>query len=276
MIPFIRCKRRCFKSWLLAGLVALSLVLPVAAVLAVSPQDNGDDSATISIILEPEPSIQVEPGGIIAYKVSARNTGESFASLVRAWIDYDPTMLTIIDTTFERDGDWISKKSPGYIRLEFNGVGEDKTHWAIIHAQVAETVPSGTVINMWAGYEWKEEGIYAQENSSNAAPVLVGETNLTSSWVWMTVEPFQAAQGKMFSFYSDRFVPGEDVKVWLQTWGDVDRKRSLDTDADGHGRLWIHLPSEELAPGFHQIIIEGTRSELVAGQVFLVKPEILP
>lgn len=268
-LPYIRT--------LLGALLVLVMVLysPVLAPHIARAATSEAEPAKVSIVIQAEPSLQVTPGGMVVYTISAKNTGEGYASLVRTWIDYDPALLTIIDTTFERDGDWVSKVAPGYIRLDFNGVGSDKSYAATIHARVAENVPLGTVINMWAGYEWKDAQRYAQENSSNAAPVLVGAEPLTSAWVWMTVEPFRGEQGTTFSFHSDRFVPGESIKVWLTTLGRIERKSSMDSKADGHGRFWIHYPASDLSFGYHQIIVQGERSDLVAGTLFLVKPSYL-
>lgn len=256
---------------LLLVLVTL-LYTPAITPHTASAATSEAEPAKVSIVIQAEPSIQVTPGGMVAYTISAKNTGEGYASLVRTWIDYDPALLTIVDTTFERDGDWVSKVAPGYIRLDFNGVGSDSSHAATIHARVAEDAPLGTVINMWAGYEWKDAQRYAQENSSNAAPVLVGDEPLTSAWEWMAVEPFRGEQGTTFSFHSDRFVPGESIKVWLNTLGRIERKKSMDSKADGHGRFWIHYPASELSPGYYQIMVQGERSDLIAGTIFLVKP----
>lgn len=267
--------RRFFMLLLLVLLVGGNV--PHAALAqASSPQDeeNTPKPAKVSVIIHAEPSIQVTPSGIITYTISIRNTGERFASMVRVWIDYDPNVLTILDTSFERESDWVSESSPGHIRLEYaGGVGEDKTHSAFMRVQVADHVAMGTIINMWAGYEWVDGERYAPDNSSNAAPVLVGETNLTSSWVWMDSEVFDGKEGPTFSFYSDRFVPGEKIEVWLNSFGYIRRKRSLDTQTDGHGRFWIHYPASDsnLSRGFHQIIVRGERSKLVAGKVFLVR-----
>jgi uncharacterized repeat protein (TIGR01451 family) len=226
----------------------------------------------MSIIIRAEPSIQVQPGGIITYTITAKNTGGRAASMTRAWIDYDPSMLTIVETTFARSSDWVSKADPGYIRFDFGLIGNDKSYSATMQGQVAADVPIGTVIPMWAGYEWVDEGRLAQKNMSNAAPVLVGNTPLTSPWVWMAGEPFEGEQGTTFSFHSDRFVPGERIKVWLQFWVNVERKQSLDSKADGQGRFWIHLPAAEMLPGRYQLIVQGERSGLMAGKVFVVKP----
>ncbi len=252
--------------WAIATMIAPSPLLAIT-----QPQDD-QDPARISLIIRPEPSIQVTPGGIITYTITAKNTGERSASMVRAWIDYDPNVLTILDTTFVRDSDWVSKATPGYIRLEFAIVGKDKTHSATMRVRVAEHIPPGTVINMWAGYEWKDGDRYAQENMSNAAPVLVGDAVITSPWVWMGGEPFEGEQGTTFSFSSDRFVPGERIKVWVQSWRGIERKQSLDSRADGQGRFWIHMPAADMLPGYYQIIVQGERSELMAGKVFVVKP----
>lgn len=253
---------------LLAGCVAL---LPPHTARATTRPYQETDEARISIIVEPEPSIQVVPGGTIAYHLTARNTGKSFADKVELRVTYDPGQLTVTGTDFARDGDWIRDAKPGSFKLIFTGVGEDKDHTAIVYTQVADSLPHGDVINLWVEYEWVESGSVASDNRSNTAPVLVGDSNLTSPWVWMAVDPFRAEQGVERGFFSDRFVPGEPVKLWVLSRDGLHRRRMLEGSANGNGHIWIHLPTEHLRPGFYQLIVKGRRSELVAGAMFIVK-----
>lgn len=252
-----------------AGLDSPSLRSPVLA--AAVPNENAGDEARISLIIRPEPSIQVVPGGTIAYRMSVRNTGGSFADEVRVQVSYDPAQLTILGTDFERVGDWITDSAPGMLKLVYAGVGVDKRHTATIYARVADNLPPGTVISLWTLYAWQEGGYEAVNNRGNAAPVLVGEENRTSPWVWMAVDPVKAAPGVQRGFFTDRFVPGEPIKVWLSTPDGLHRRRDLNAEADGNGHLRIHLATDDLQPGYYQLVAQGQRSELVAGAAFLVR-----
>jgi hypothetical protein len=258
---------------LLALFCGLALAAPAALAVPPAPADDDDDSARISVIVRAEPSVQVPPGGTLAYTITARNTGDVFADRVHVQVAYDPAQLTITDTQFARDGDWLSDMDAGSFTLVFGGVGQDKRHTATVYAQVSDTLPEGAVINLWAKYDWQAGQRSGHDNQANAAPVLVGPDPITSQWVWMEARPFRAPAGTTLRFFSDRFVPGERLKIWLASRDGIQRRRDFDTETNADGHVWIDYPTEGMPPGFYQFIAHGQRSDLVGGSLFIIGGE---
>lgn len=253
-----------FLILLLVGLSGLALPQPTLAA------DN-QQSADVIVTIRPEPSIQVARGSILAYELRVQNRGDRSASSILVHMPYNPGQITLVGTQFAQSNDFVSVIAGDYIKVRFAKLEKNRERTATLYMQVADNLPDGTVINMWAGYSWDADDGAASARSSNAAPVLVGDTNQTSAWVWMMVTPVQAPVGTTHTFFSDRFMPSEQVFVWLNT---PDGPQGLDfsVDADTHGRVQIGYASSALTPGTYQMVAQGERSQLTAVTTFIVTP----
>lgn len=263
--------------WLLVLLLLAVLVaLPwpgVAAGVGQARPTTDDEEARIAVIIRANPRIQVVPGGTIAYTIQAKNVGGRKAEYVRIRLVFDRSQLSVENVQFDNNEGWVETFSEEKVVLRFPVVEGDMAHSGVAYARVADPLPHGAVIHMWAEYEWVDKGRFAHGNQSNAAPVQVGGENQSSHWSWMTVDPMHGPVGTKRYFFSDRFLPGERIEVYLVSRLGIQRRSSLDSRADGNGRFWIHYETEDLPPGVYQIIAVGHHSDLVGGAGFFVDQE---
>jgi hypothetical protein len=263
--------------WLLVLLmlsVLLSLSWPgVVAGGGQTRPTTEDEEARVVVIIRANPRIQVVPGGAIAYTIQAKNVGERKAEYVRVRLVYDRSQLSIENVQFDDNDGWVETFSEEKVVLHFPVVEGDMAHSSVAYARVPDTLPHGSVIHMWAEYEWVDEGRFAHGNQSNAAPVLVGGENQSSRWSWMTVDPMHGPVGTKRYFFSDRFLPGERIEVYLVSRLGLQRRSSLNSRADGNGRFWIHYETDNLPAGVYQLIAVGHHSDLVGGAGFFVEQE---
>lgn len=257
-------------------LLAVLVALPWPGVVAGAGQarpTTDDEEARIAVIIRANPRIQVVPGGTIAYTIQAKNVGERKAEYVRVRLVYDRSQLSIENVQFDDNNGWVETFSEEKVVLRFPAVESDVSHSGVAYARVPDTLSHGAVIHMWAEYEWVDEERFAHGNQSNAAPVQVGGENQSSRWSWMTVDPMHGPVGTKRYFFSDRFLPGERIEVYLVSRLGLQRRSSLDSRADGNGRFWIHYETDDLPAGVYQIIAVGHHSDLVGGAGFFVEQE---
>jgi hypothetical protein len=71
-------------------------------------------------------------------------------------------------------------------------------------------------------------------------------------------------------FFSDRFLPGEPVDVWLTTAASPPTTIPLDMRivADSEGHIRLSLPCDTFPPGNYQLVVRGRRSDLQAAIPF--------
>lgn len=247
---------------LLAGGVGLVVPAPRPAAAA--------EGAKVDITLQAIPSIRVARGTILAYKLRIENYGDGTMAAARVRLPYDRSKLTIVDTLFEDEGDFVSKIDDE-ITISLDSLNGKSIRFAVVYMRVADYLPDNTVIDMWAGYDWEDNrGNYGISERSNAAPVLVGGWNETSDFVWMTLEPRQASAGTLFRFFSDRFLPGEEVETIIRGPDGSERTLSQRQTVAPDGRVHIHMQSGGMAPGTYNVILHGERSELKAADTFTI------
>jgi hypothetical protein len=236
---------------------------------------DDDDEAEVAVTLWAIPSIKVARGVTLAYKLRIENYGDATMAYARINFPYDRSKLTLVDTLFQSDNDFVESIGDT-IQVYIGEVGKESSRFAVLYMRVADYLPNSTVINMWAGYDWEDtEGNYALDQQTNAAPVIVWDHNETSDYVWMTVDHFQAPVGTTFHFFSDRFLPGEKVQSWLKSPGEQPAQRlgeAYTGDADPNGRIHVHLSTHGRAPGSYELILRGERSDLEAVQPFTILP----
>jgi hypothetical protein len=258
--------------WLPALLAVL--IMFGAAVAPAAPLQAADREAEPVLRLEAIPGLTVVPGETLAYKILLRNRGDGELDYARVVLPYDPALLTPLDTEFQTSEDYVESLEPGRMVIFFGNLGDGAARFAVIYMRVSEYAPQGTVITGMLGYDWEDKhGNYDLNKRSNAAPVVVGDVNRTSETVWVAVDPGQAPAGTEFGFFSDRFVPDEQVQPLLRMPDGTLKHLGSDARAtvNGEGRVWLNLDSNGLAPGAYEYVLEGKRSELVGAVPFVVE-----
>jgi hypothetical protein len=243
---------------LLGGLLGLaSMPAPVAA---------EDVEADVDVTFHPVPSINVARGATLAYKLRIENRGEGTMAYARVYMPYNRELLTLTNAEFQDEDDYVFSIDE-FITVHFDLVGQESERFAVLYFQVADYLPNGTVINMLAGFDWEDQhGNYELDRQTNSAPVVVQDQNLTSDFVWMVADPVQAPAGNKFTFFSDRFLPGEDVVPTVRTLDGTEQPVMGDNsqEADANGRVHIHLSSADFAPGTYKVYLKGEHSDLQA------------
>lgn len=250
---------------LITGIAGVCLPPPLLAA------DEEQAEARVAVTLRAEPGIQVARGAILTYKLRVKNDGDVDVADVLIYMPYDPGTITLIGTEFAQPADWVTAIAPDHLMIKFGQLKVEQQRTAQLQMRVAASLPDNTVINMWAGYSWSGDVGASAAKSSNAAPVLVGPTNETSSWVWMTVTPTQGPGGTTYTFFSDRFLPGEQIFTWLNS-SDGAIGTDFSTEADENGRVQFDYANAALTPGSYQMVLLGKRSELTAVTNFVVTP----
>jgi hypothetical protein len=264
-----------YSSRLVRLLVASLLVLLAGTTLTAARPVLADEEAEVDIVLSAEPSIHVAPGQTLAYKLRIENRGNSTMDYALARVLYNNQYLTPVDTLFQDGDDHVKRITSESIEVYFDEVGQDAARFAVIYLRVADNTPIGTVLDARVDYDWEDrDGNYDLESDSNAAPVVVYNFNLSSPYVWAAIEPQQAPQGARFSVYSNRFVPGERVQPYLQLLDGSRRElsESLRQTVTPDGQVWVHVESDDIAPGSYKMILRGEHSDLEGVADFTVLP----
>jgi len=228
-------------------------------------------AADISVVVWPQPSIRVMRGGILRYAVRITNHGEGEASEVFVRLPYPRQQLAWQYATFTPgSGDYVSRVEGDAVVTRFEVLAPGKSRIATLTYRTSSFLANDAVVNLRAAYSWKDERSGGC-GAANWTPVLVGAGDADSPYLWMARSPSSGRPGTDFQFFSDRFLPGEGVYVWLNTpWGV--RPTELQSIADGDGRVWLGLSSAGLAPGNYSLVVYGARSTLTAVAGFTVTP----
>jgi hypothetical protein len=260
------------------GLVALlALILALAGVLAPATaqpglaQDRADSSLVVTIW--PTPSVQVARGDVLTYQVLVKNFDRTSKSNVRIYIPYDANQLTIMNAEFTEGSDgWVSELSPVHVLVTFPEIGGGQSYVATISTRVANNLPDDTVITTWPSYSWSDSRTQSAPKSANAAPVVVGASNIASPFVWMAAQPQSGTQATTFNFFSDRFMPFEPVQSAIVLPDGTTYDIELRGRADDHGRIWLGLEGRWLQPGSYELEVRGLASNLRARAPFTITP----
>lgn len=260
-------------------LLVLLVLLALAHVTSLPALVQADDrEADVRIVLEANPNLYVIPGAQLALKLRVENYDDSGTmAYARAWMDYDSSLVTMQDTYFDNiQDDYVVSIDEQRILLHFGEVGSNAARFAVLYMKVNDNLAPGTVINMQVGYTWEDKhGNYELNQKSNPAPVIVGETNVTSPYLWMGVEPTYATVGTTIGFYTNRLLPGEKIRIYLRS-ADGTMREMLTNDArvSPNNELWLNLETDDLAPGTYDYIVRGRESRLETLATFtLVPPE---
>jgi hypothetical protein len=141
--------------WLRAAGGVLVLLLLVGLYgLDAARRGQAASAADVAITINPIPNVGVTPGSILSYQVRAKNFGGGDAERVLVHMPYDPYKLRVLDASFESSEDCVTGVGTDYMTLMFGKLASNHSRTATIRVYVAEHLPVGTVINMWAGYGW--------------------------------------------------------------------------------------------------------------------------
>ena len=224
--------------------------------------------ADVANTIWPAPSIRVVPGMTLEYEIRAKNYGGGSARVDRVTLPYNKSQLTVETARFEKQGDWVSERTDDHVTVNFNDVAPGELRKATIVFRVNRGLANDAVISMRAMTSWSDERTGGSWRS-NWAPVLVGQTNNSAQWAWLTVEPLGGNPGTTHRFFSDRFIPGEGVVTWLNTPNGV-RALDLRGVADTFGRVTLDFRSTGLTRGTYSMVLYGARSNLTAIATFYV------
>ncbi len=257
------------------SLIALPVVVTAAEAAPAppdptpTPQPEPKKPADIAITLRPFPNIRVARGGQLEHVIVVNNYGDGEAEGVAVTLPYRSDQMVVIGSQFSDNRDWVSEVTDSRVVVRFGPVAPGAERSATLFFRVNAFLPDNTVLSVRADYAW-DDGRGGGEWRSNWAPVLVGGGNDNADWVWVTADRLSGPAGTTFTFFSDRFIPGEGVHLWLNTPTGVaplDRREI----ADLFGRVWVDFSSAGLAPGSYQIVLYGARSQLTGVQTFIVQ-----
>ncbi|NJK81331.1 MAG: hypothetical protein HC876_03695 [Chloroflexaceae bacterium] len=247
----------------------LLTLLPTAT--APAQADSTAERSGVVVVAWPTPSIQVRAGDMLTYQFQAKNFNRNGITTIRMYMPYDPDQITILNAESERPADWLSELGKEHIVVTFGEFEGGETYTVRVNARVKSDLPAGTVINAWVGYSWVTPGGTHGPKAANAAPVLVGDTNIDSPYVWMNQYPQQAPADTIFGLYSDRFVPGELVEVMVTAPDGSERVYAREA-VNSQGQVWLSVYDAGFAPGVYTATATGLLSNLRGVVTFEVTP----
>ncbi|NJN18996.1 MAG: hypothetical protein HC822_23440 [Oscillochloris sp.] len=153
--------------------------------------------------------------------------------------------------------------------VTFAALEPDEVRSATLLFDVAETLPNDTVIDVRGTYTWEDARNGGSERS-NWAPVLVGDFNNDSRYVFLEITPNSGPAGSFFEAYTDRLLPYEPVAAWFNTPDGIE-PLERDLNSDAFGRVLFTFSSAGFAPGTYELVLYGQRSKLTAVQEFTVQ-----
>lgn len=224
--------------------------------------------ADIAVTLWPSPSIHVARGGTVAYEIRLKNYGAGSASTTRVTLPFNNQQLSVVGSAFTKAGDWVSEVTSDRVVVTFGPAEPGEFRTATITFRAGTTLADNTVVNMRASYDWTDAG-GSRGWRSNWTPLLARAANTSAAWVWLSVDPVAGFPGTTHRFFTDRFIPGEGIRTWLNT-PTGSRPLTIQGVADTDGRVTINFNSSGLPRGAYSMVLYGARSNLTAVASFTV------
>lgn len=106
---------------------------------------------------------------------------------------------------------------------------------------------------------------------------MVASGSVHGDLVWVQVTPARAPLGATHTFFSNRFLPGERVSIWVNVQRGAGGVRALTITgvANSRGEVSLRVRSTDTSPdlprGTHQIVLAGNRSGLQGVVDFVVE-----
>ncbi len=227
--------------------------------------------ADVAVTLRPSPSVRVMRGGLLAYEIRLTNYGEGSASSIKVRVPYQRQQMTLSTTSFTAgSGDWVSAIENEAVIVTFGPLAAGAHRAGTLYFRSTSTVAYESVISTRATFAWSDSRL-GGSGQTNWAPVIVGAGDVHSAYLWLSVSPASGKAGTVHRFFSDRFIPGEGIIVWLNTPSGV-KPLEVRTIADSYGRVSLDLSSIGLAPGNYGLVLYGARSNLTGVAGFTVLP----
>ena len=224
--------------------------------------------ADIAVTLWPSPSIHVARGGNVDYEIRLKNYGAGGASSTRVTLPFNNQQLAVVGSRFASASDWVSEVTSDRVVVTFGPAAPGEYRAATITFRANATLADNTLLNMRASYEWTDAG-GSRQWRSNWTPLLARAANASAAWVWLSVDPVAGFPGTRHRFFTDRFIPGEGIRTWLNTPTGV-RPLTLQAVADMDGRVTLDFTSTGLPRGAYSMVLYGARSNLTAVASFTV------
>jgi hypothetical protein len=225
----------------------------------------------------------VARGTTLICTIRTHNLGNATASHVYTYLPYNQSKVMITKIVTATTGDYVVQHDHNNLTLLQQYVRPNEVRTMRVEMHVNGGLPEQTLIRLQGYYnddpvpppfddngtELLAPGSEGQLGKrTNIAPVLVGTVSETSPLVWMTAIPTPAPT--FLLFFSDRFLPGEPVDVWLTTAASPPTTIPLDMRivADSEGHIRLSLPCDTFPPGNYQLVVRGRRSDLQAAIPF--------
>lgn len=267
--------------WLRHSRLLLMLILLIGMFgLSTSPISfAGDDLAEAKVfaVVWANPSVKVMRGDVLTYTIRVRNVGSASASFVRVTLSYDPLHLTLEGSEFESNKDWVSDTSSkdmfrSQVTVTFGDLGKGTGRAARLHMRVRDNLADNTIIQTWGKFNWIDDAAGERsDRATNAIPVLVAPNNEHTDMAWLTVSPVSAPANIVKRFYSDRFLPDEEIIFWINRPDGSQAGVIPRAKVDPNGRFELFLRDTSLYPGVYQMVATGMNSELVGTAMFTVE-----
>jgi hypothetical protein len=236
-----------------------------------TPRPDDDDNgqaADVSVTLRARPSVRVARGALLAYDIELTNYGSGDAGRTVVRLNYNRNLVAVSHSELNRR-DWVSDIEDRYVEISFGELDGKRSRTGTIYFRVKSNVADNSVIDGRASVSW-EDSDSGGSMTTNWAPVLVGGGNEHSDWAWLQVTPESGSAGTTFRFFTDRFIPGEEVVFWLNTPDGV-KALDLREDADRYGRVWADIGTRNYKPGWYSLVARGMRSEVEAVRAFQIR-----
>lgn len=234
-----------------------------------TPTPQPTPAADVIVTLRPNPSIRMARSSQLAYLVRVRNAGQGGASQTEVRLPINPSQLMLRNFSSEIAGDFVSEREPDEVMITFAALDPGAQRTATLLFDVSDALPDDAVISTRATFTW-EDAHGGGAWRTNWAPVLVGDFNNSSRYLFLELLPDRGPVGTFFNAYTDRFIPGEPVTGWFNT---PDGVQPLERDlfADSFGRLLLSFDSNGLSAGSYELVLYGQRSRLTAVQGFVLQ-----
>lgn len=241
-----------------------------------APEPEPGDAADMAVTIWPKPSIWVARGAILEYEFRLTNYGRGTARETVVVFPINRAQVYGFYTSLDsRAGDWVRSVDQNSITVVFGPLNGGARRSGKLFMRVNENLPlpsptqAPVLIDTRASYTFRDDARGGGQRT-NWAPVLVGGGPVDVPYIWVRRTPESGPVGTRFAFFTNRFLPGEEVTTWLNApWGV--QSLSLRGTANSEGSIELVLNSAGLPRGTYQIVLYGQRSGLTGVASFVVQ-----
>ncbi len=241
------------------------------------PEPEPGDAADVAVTIWPKPSIWVARGAILEYEFRLTNYGRGTARETVVIFPINRAQVYGFYTSLNSQaGDWVRSVDQNSITVVFGPLNAGARRSGKLFMRVNENLPlpsptqTPVLIDTRASYTFRDDARGGGQRT-NWAPVLVGGGSVDAPYIWVRRTPESGPAGTRFAFFTNRFLPGEDVTTWLNTPSGGVQPLSLRGTANSEGSIELVLNSAGLSRGLYQIVLYGQRSGLTGVASFVVQ-----